>query len=282
VDSFEIEVPGKWILSGEHSVLRGQPAIALPHSQYRFTLKYEPNSNDLKIYPNSIANEVTPLFSLLQERWGRKPAMKHMKGSLHFESTIPLRAGFGSSAAFCYAVTAWFAEAYGTEDKDLVEEASRLEDHFHGKSSGLDVAVVASRTPIFYYRGEPPQKLKLSVIPRFTFHDSGVRASTQKCISQVESFISRDPSLGVLYDKKMGSCSNAIREALVDYSSDRSEQAVLQIAEAMNQAQECFYAWDLVPEEVRTIEKQLREAGALGIKVTGAGGGGFLVALWGN
>ena len=52
------------------------------------------------------------------------------------------------------------------------------------------------------------------------------------------------------------------------------------VARAMTLGQECYEQWGLVPEEADQIIKKLKSEGALAVKMTGAGDGGFVVALW--
>ena len=52
------------------------------------------------------------------------------------------------------------------------------------------------------------------------------------------------------------------------------------LTQAIQIAQECFYRWGLVPPEAQLLEQKLLREGALATKLTGAGGGGMVVALW--
>jgi mevalonate kinase len=52
------------------------------------------------------------------------------------------------------------------------------------------------------------------------------------------------------------------------------------IARSMKRAQECFATWQLIPGDAYRLAQDLERQGALAVKITGAGGGGFLVALW--
>lgn len=274
-----ITVPGKWILAGEHAVVRGYPAVALPHSDYHLTLRFaqEATSTDLSVWPTVLSELLTELISQLE----RKCEVPHReeRGSLFLDSTIPLQAGFGSSAALCTAITRWFIARHGLDNERVTALATELENHFHGKSSGLDVATVSTASPILFRRGEKPRVLEVRRRPRFTFVDTELRSSTRECINLVEQLAERDPALAGSLDVKMGGCAETAAAALVEYAST-PKAALEKLANAMNDAQNCFRAWGLVPDEVADLEKAERERGALAVKLTGAGNGGFLVALW--
>ena len=64
---------------------------------------------------------------------------------------------------------------------------------------------------------------------------------------------------------------------------DRGEdaQAAQLIVRSMNHSHECFEAWGLVPPQAREVRQTLLNQGALAVRLTGAGGGGFWVAFWG-
>jgi mevalonate kinase len=54
------------------------------------------------------------------------------------------------------------------------------------------------------------------------------------------------------------------------------------LAESMNSAEACFSDWNLIPESARAQAAELRAQGALAVKPTGSGNGGFLLSLWKN
>jgi mevalonate kinase len=93
VQPFVTRVGAKWILVGEHSVLRGGAAIAFPCSDFSLELKYEPG-------PTSLDPGIRRLLDLLG-------GPNHVSGDLQIRSTIPQGAGLGSSAALSVALTRW-------------------------------------------------------------------------------------------------------------------------------------------------------------------------------
>ena len=52
------------------------------------------------------------------------------------------------------------------------------------------------------------------------------------------------------------------------------------LADAMNQAQHCFHAWGLITPALAAHMQALRNAGAIAVKPTGSGGGGYVLSLW--
>ena len=47
-------------------------------------------------------------------------------------------------------------------------------------------------------------------------------------------------------------------------------------------AHDCFVEWDLCGDDVGAHIRKLREAGALAVKPTGSGGGGYVLSFWGD
>ena len=268
LQAFETRVPGKWVLAGEHAVLRGEPALALPHVEWCLRLSYSPGAGELQVEPKSAGTLIQDLLASLAPRLGGLPS-----GSLKIESTIPIGAGLGSSAALCVAMTQWLRLPLGAEPAEVRAIATELEHRFHGQSSGMDVAAVLAGRPILFRRGEEPEALELPKMPHFTFHDTGLRARTQDCVEKVEAFRRRSPEAGLEVDRAMGQATRWAVEGLRDYSLST-------LARGINQARECFQAWDLDPPEAQSLRNSLIRQGALAAKLTGAGAGGMVVALW--
>lgn len=279
---FQTEVPAKWVLAGEHSVLRGGTAIALPHPQLKLKLSFEPDSSSgLKIFPDDARSPVLELLeSVADQRSDEGLSFPMPEGALRIESTIPVGAGLGSSAAISVAVARWLSEPLGLEGEALYEFAKSLEHRFHGRSSGMDVAVTMVAKPISFVEGSGYRVLEVKKLPRFTFHDCGLRARTTECVYRIDKQREENPHLGMEIDEKMGFAVRSVMEGLVHFDRGQKELGLHRVAQGMRQAQECFYSWMLVPGEAHRLEESLLAQGALAVKMTGAGGGGFLVALW--
>ena len=274
---FNVQVPAKWILAGEHAVLRGETAVALPHPDLRLELSHEPTDfNELLITPAPANKVISELLGALEDDWQEKGvSFPRITGRLKIESTIPIGAGLGSSAALCVALTRWLTPILNLDPSGEREFATRLEHRFHGQSSGLDVAVIALNQPIRFSISKGAEPLEIEKLPQFTFHDTGQRSRTSDCVLRVQKFRSEQPASATRIDEAMGLASRKAIEGLLTQDPGL-------LAEAMKEAQECFYSWELVSAGIRRMELELIKQGALGVKLTGAGGGGMLVALWPN
>lgn len=276
--SITIEVPGKWVLAGEHSVLLGKPAISLPLKDQTLKLHFKPDesSDELTIFPPDFEKDIRILIEIASKKLDVSPPKS---GALTIESTIPYGAGLGSSAAMSVAITRWL----GGEElptSRVIEVATRLEDHFHGKSSGMDVATAATNEPIRYIKSAGPFPLEVDRLPRFSFHDTGLRSKTRDCIELVSLFREARKETSRHYDDLMEQAASQGELGLIRFNEGEVGRGLELIADAMDLTNQCFEAWNLVPDHVKDIQRLLRQQGALAVKLTGAGKGGFLVALW--
>jgi mevalonate kinase len=280
--AFQIRVPAKWILSGEHSVLRGGMAIALAHPEFGITLSFSPDrENQIRVEPKSSEPLILELLESLKDRWAEEDrSFPRISGVLKLESTIPQGAGLGSSAALCVALTRWLSPLLQISEKDQTEFATSLEHRFHGRSSGMDVAAVFANEPISFFMSQGARSLGIKNIPTFKFHDTGLRARTSDCVIKVEKFREENPNFALQIDESMGLASREALDGLFKFNLGQKDDALKLIAQAMNRAQECFYSWQLVPSAAQHLQQNLIKEGALAVKLTGAGGGGMLVSLW--
>lgn len=285
--TYSTQAPGKWVLAGEHTVLRGGAAIALPHPEFRLRLDFRPATGNLVVEPDLASPVMHELLKIAKE-WlaNRGTKMELPRGPLRISSTIPFGAGLGSSAALSVATARWVLTAHSL-DRSLERELAReMENRFHGKSSGMDVAVVSIGEPICFTMAEGAVGLGIQNLPPFVFVDSGMRASTRECIEKVEELRRADPARGDVLDGEMNRATEEILAGLrayneaIDKKGVPSENVALSlIAAGMKRAGEVFAAWELVPEEVQTLLGKLERDGVRSPRLTGAGGGGYIVGL---
>lgn len=280
VSDFSIEVPAKWVLTGEHSVLRGRPAIAFPYSHFTLKVSYR-KQPEFSITANPFQSQIKSLIGRSLE-YLKLSSDAFSDGEIDIRSQIPIGAGLGSSAALCVAISRLVLWKTGSDLSHWTGLATHLEDVFHGKSSGMDVNVIAASQPIYFRTEKKPEILpELSVMPKFELFDSGKRGQTRDCIERVKHWQNQNAHLVARYDEQMEEATELAKMGLREFSEGQNG-ALDKIARAMNLAQNCFETWGLVTPELIGQKHELLKQGALAVKLTGAGLGGFWIALWPN
>lgn len=263
---------------GEHTVLRGHPAMVFPVPDKLFTLSYEATQNPLKVMATGEhgADMKVVFEHVLAHGMQRlQQSMSLLTGTFYLENQIPLGVGMGASAALSVAVTRWFAAQFSVENEAMF--ARELEHLFHGTSSGLDIAGVSSSSGVLFHQGVVTP-LEPAWDPVWQLSYSGHVGLTAESIQRVQALWARDAEAAKALDDTMHACVQQAKAAL----TTKTSSSCADLAAAMNRAATCFVAWDLVTEGMATHMQSLREAGALAVKPTGSGLGGFVVSLYGE
>jgi len=280
VSDFSIELPAKWVLSGEHSVLRGKTALSFPHQPFVLKLSYRDQAT-LNITANPFQSQIKSLIARSLEFLNQSEAA-FRSGEIDIQSQIPIGAGLGSSAALCAAIARLVLWKTRGDLSLWIPLSTHLEDVFHGKSSGMDVSTIALGRPILFSMKDQAMVLKnVGRLPRFELYDSGVRGLTRECVERVRYWHNQNPHMTELLDNQMDEATREALSGLQQFQTDEA-QGERRIANAMNQAQACFETWGLLTPQLLSQKHELLKQGALAVKLTGAGLGGFWVALWGR
>ena len=274
---FKTITHGKWILTGEHAVLRGHPALVFPLLSKTLSLHYRTTNKPFQIILPDNQNKqlVSVIKSGLQKGLDLlSQPYDALTGELHIQNEIPLGVGLGGSAALCVALARWLDHQYQLNDNPF-EFAKSLEDVFHGQSSGLDIAGANSTTGVLFQNGkicaiDPVWK------PLWYLSSCGDVGLTSSCISQVKKLHESNPIKAQLLDQQMAKSVEHACHAL----SQITTSAQKELQSSIELAADCFSQWGLITPQLQTHINTLKQAGALAVKPTGSGGGGHLLSLW--
>lgn len=266
----EARAPGKVILLGEHAVVYGQPALALPLDR-GVTVRCAPAERlQLVERPSVGAAQLEEALSALARELG------DVCVGVSIHSELPLSTGLGSSAAVAVASARALSLAAGRslDDAQLLALAAGMERTFHGKPSGIDHTTSLRAVPLLFRRGEPDRVERLRV-PNLALvvasagpRDAGTRAHVMGLRAEYE----RDPSRLQPLFSDIGALAQAGAAALA--KSDLRE-----LGRLMNANQELLHAMGVSTPAIDALVSELRNRGAYGAKLTGAGGGGAVIAV---
>lgn len=275
---FETSTYGKWILVGEHAVVRGNAALVFPIKEKKLHLLYTVKPSTLGAeYSGSSGSDMQLLFWSVLEHGLQLLgySLNELKGHFHINSTIPVGVGMGASAALCVAMSRWFCAQNMLSAEHCTSFAKELEHLFHGKSSGLDVAGVAALGGL-YFKGGETIPLQPKIKPLFYLSSCKQIGITAHCIQQVQKIWDLNPDLAKQIDIQMVDAVTEARDALEQGGAN----ALDELAAAINKAADCFFQWGLISESLHQHMTRLSLAGARAVKPTGSGGGGFVLSLW--
>jgi mevalonate kinase len=266
---------GKVILLGEHAVVYGVPAIAAGIER-----GVEASAEPAKVASLSIGDRRAEIGdgTDLGSAFGALLAALGALGAppLAVEATLelPPGSGLGASAALGVAIARAVLSARG-EELDLARllmAAAAWEGIYHGNPSGVDAAAAASDGCILFQKGHGVQPIALGRDLVLAIGLAGPPASTKLMVEGVARLRERRPTI---VDKALEGIRALVQNArLCLEASDLPGLGSL-----MNYNQMLLSGLFVSTEGIERCCALARDAGALGAKLTGAGGGGAVLAL---
>lgn len=268
---------GKCILLGEHFVVHGGPAIALPLRTLCTEVRVKEDDRargstriDCDI-PRKEAELAQRLLDLAMVRLGIEEARSWR---VTVRSGIPIGYGLGSSAAYSVALVGALARAAKLElsPKRQNALAHELEQLVHGSPSGIDDTVVTHQRPIWFVRGKPIRFLEEKDVPRLVLASCGYPGSTRDAVSSVRALKEAKQDLFAQMCERAGQLARDGLEAMLVRDSGR-------LGRVLDENHRLLQDLGVSTAELDRLVEAARNAGARGAKLTGAGRGGFMLAL---
>jgi len=259
---------GKVILLGEHSVVYGHPALAGALAD-GVTVEARPGRGVLRIPQWSCVIDpgidtdatLARAYGEIRARAG-EPAV-----DLVLTFNLPTGAGLGSSAAMAVAV----GRALGLDGAALADAAMASETVIHGKPSGLDHTVsMAGGFGLFTRAGglSPLRAAPLSL----TIGHTGKARDTKGRVARVAELVNERGD-------EVRARFVAIAELVARGADAVARGSYGELGQAMNENQRHLEALEVSCPEIERMCGIARDAGALGAKLTGGGGGGCVIAV---
>jgi mevalonate kinase len=263
---------GKVILLGEHAVVYGVPAIAAGIDRGARASASPANEPRLVIGENvftpadggELGRALSELLSIL----GAGPH------ELRVESELPLGAGLGSSAAIGVACARAVAEACASTlaAERVLDAALAWERVFHGNPSGIDTEAAARGGCFMFTRGQGAETIALGRPLTLAIAVAGPPASTKVMVEGVARLRERRPEV---FAKSLEGIHSLVKNARLALSAGD----VPGLGRLMDLNQMLLAGLLVSTEDIERACQLARDAGALGAKLTGAGGGGAVIAL---
>jgi len=198
--------PGKIILFGEHAVVYGYPAIAVPIDAIQVRVSILPVIKESQsiIKVRNINWQEDILFAELDKYDPIRTSIENVYTHInqkppHFEmtisSSIPIAAGLGSSAALAVAITKCMSQFLGIylSNDEINALAYKSEEIQHGSPSGIDNSVITFDQPILFRRSKPISQIKIKNPIHIILADTGKRTFTKEVIASVKQNLEKEP-----------------------------------------------------------------------------------------
>ncbi|WP_109638751.1 mevalonate kinase [Lentzea atacamensis] len=266
----------KGILLGEHTVLYGSPALAIPLPRLTMTAhatQFTEPGPDSFLMRGPTGTTPYPCPGLLQIAEVLTGGNGGLRVEVVLESEIPAGRGLGSSAACARAVVLALANLLGHElhPQEVYELVQVAENAAHGRASGVDAITTGAVAPLLFENGVA-QHVQVGFDGLFVIADSGVAGRTIDAVCMVHKAFEQRPRAS---GKFANTVSELVRSAARDFTGGNPSG----LGRSMTECHAILRDLGLSTTLIDTMAAAAVSAGALGAKTGGGGLGGCLIAL---
>ena len=257
----------KIILLGEHSVVYGYPAIAVPLKNIEIECEILESKTNFCCNENDTLS--VAIFTALKYLKKEKEKIKY-----NIKSEIPTKRGMGSSAAVSIAAVRAVFDYFDQKiETDLLEKLVNVaETTAHQNPSGLDAKTCLSEKPIKFIKNKGFSYIDINLGAYLVIADSGIYGNTKEAVEKVRKLgkIAKEPlkNLGELTEKF---------ESLIKNKFETEK--VKKIGQIMTNANDELKKIGVTIEKTEMLVEKALENGASGAKISGGGLGGCIIAL---
>lgn len=277
-ESIVVSSPGKLILAGEHAVVYGKRALVTSIGLRLYMELIEDTDRQTKIIEIDFQDTNRKYSIDVECLTDTHPVeiqaicfiYKHFQMKNHIQlsirSDIPIGAGLGSSAAFSVCLVGCFYLRTNSQiDRQEINQlAYQVECLFHGTPSGIDNTISTYGQSLIYSR-QTRKHMDFS-LKNLAIIDTGIPKSTKRMVELVRIFVENNNQQGERILNDIEKC--------VDRLIEQPEN----IKELFQQNQNLLKQLGVSTNEIDEIIEKLYENNLAG-KITGAGGGGCLIAF---
>ncbi|MGW7531135.1 mevalonate kinase [Amycolatopsis sp. NPDC054798] len=272
----------KVILLGEHAVVYGAPALAVPVPELPVSATATWSAARRDEIAFVLEEPVDPLVMALATA-GLDRLTGKFKGlagvddrasvNVRIDCRIPLGRGLGASAAHARAAALALADLFGCrlEPGELYELVQTAEMVAHGTASGVDAAAVGATAPILFCNGAA-ERVRVGVRCTVVIADSGVAGGTKDAIDLLRRGFAGAADRRADFVRR---AARLTRAAVRDLEAGRAWD----LGTWLTAGHELLRAAGLSTQPIDRLVDAALDAGSLGAKITGGGLGGCMIAL---
>lgn len=271
----------KVILFGEHAVVYGQPAIAMPISSLRAYAEVESTNTPFQIIAQDLNNKIItfegddPLSQVV------RLALEAMNVptpdvSIVVRSDIPIASGLGSGAAISTAIIRCLLEYFDVViPREAINEiVYEVEKIHHGTPSGIDNTVIVYEQAIYYVRDNPIEMIGIQNQVQLVVADTGTTALTKPAVADVRRLYEKEENIKQVIED-IGTIASDAKQAMQSGNNDLLGNLMLKNHEFLQKL-------TVSSDELDRLVDAAMSAGAKGAKLSGGGRGGNMIALVDN